>query len=288
MKQLEIDYTFGYVFDKSKLIVMYPVGSNVIPFDEYEVEVEAEFLKDGIENAFDENDIKVANKTIKPLEMFLNKPNKIIPFVTCIKDFDTKDELENLTNEFNQKYEILDYYIKKDYKIKDIYEVFKNVQDYIPNENLDNLNILKIKKDKFDMDKFINTSRKNLEKIIDYNLIPISTKKSSITDRLYIKCNNNSSSKYISFARYIDLNSKEILCANQEILTDLEVDMGDLELSNIREVGYLLNEESEYITFKIVNYILNTENGNQVAQIVDYSGVFKPMMIEFINNFIID
>ena len=64
--------------------------------------------------------------------------------------------------------------------------------------------------------------------------------------------------------------------------------MGDLELSNIREVGYLLNEESEYITFKIVNYILNTENGNQVAQIVDYSGVFKPMMIEFINNFIMD
>ena len=288
MKQLEIDYTFGYVFDKSKLIVMCPVGSNVIPFDEYEVEVEAEFLKDGIENAFDENDIKVANKTIKPLEMFLNKPNKIIPFITCIKDFDTKDKLENLVNEFNQKYEILDYYIKKDYKIKDIYEVFKNVQDYIPNENLDNLNILKIKKDKFDMDKFINTSRKNLEKIIDYNLIPISTKKSSITDRLYIKCNDNSSSKYISFARYMDLNSKEILCANQEILTDLEVDMGDLELSNIREVGYLLNEESEYITFKIVNYILNTENGNQVAQIVDYSGVFKPMMIEFINNFIID
>lgn len=288
MKQLEIEYTFGYVFDKSKLIVMYPVGSNIIPFDEYEVEVEAEFLKDGIENAFDENDIKVANKTIKPLEMFLNKPNKIIPFVTCIKDFDTKDKLENLVNEFNQKYEILDYYIKKDYKIKDIYEVFKNVQDYIPNENLDNLNILKIKKDKFDMDKFINTSRKNLEKIIDYNLIPISTKKSSITDRLYIKCNDNSGSKYISFARYIDLNSKEILCANQEILTDLEVDMGDLELSNIREVGYLLNEESEYITFKIVNYILNTENGNQVAQIVDYSGVFKPMMIEFINNFIID
>lgn len=42
-KQLEIDYAFGYVYDKSKLIVMYPAGTNVIDLDDYEMEVEVAF-----------------------------------------------------------------------------------------------------------------------------------------------------------------------------------------------------------------------------------------------------
>ena len=56
-KQLEIDYAFGYVYDKSKLIVMYPAGTNVIDLDDYEMEVEVAFLEDGIDAAFEENDV---------------------------------------------------------------------------------------------------------------------------------------------------------------------------------------------------------------------------------------
>ena len=61
--------------------------------------------------------------------------------------------------------------------------------------------------------------------------------------------------------------------------------MGDLEISNIKEIGYLVNEANGYLTFKIANYILKTENNNQLAQIVDYSGIFKVMMIDFVNKF---
>lgn len=286
MKQLEIDYAFGYVFDKSKLIVMYPVGSNIISEDEYEMEVEVAFLEDGIEAAFDENDIKVAYETIKPLEMFLTKSNKVIPFVTSIKDFETKKELNKLLNDFDKEYELKDNYINKGYEIKDMYEVFKNVSNYIPKENIENLNILKIEKDKFDMNKFIDTIRENLDEAIDSNLIPINTKKSSLTDRLYVKCDEDSSSKYIVFATDISSYSKGVLCANKEIISDLDVDMGDLEISNIKEIGYLVNEANGYLTFKIANYILKTENNNQLAQIVDYSGIFKVMMIDFVNKFI--
>ena len=68
-KQLEIDYAFGYVYDKSKLIVMYPAGTNIMDLDEYEMEVEVAFLEDGIEAAFEENDIKsvslILNNAIK-------------------------------------------------------------------------------------------------------------------------------------------------------------------------------------------------------------------------------
>ena len=105
-KQLEIDYAFGYVYDKSKLIVMYPAGTNVIDLDDYEMEVEVAFLEDGIDAAFEENDVKEANETIKPLETFLMKPSKVIPFVTSIKNAETKEELHKLLAEFDEEYEV--------------------------------------------------------------------------------------------------------------------------------------------------------------------------------------
>ena len=161
-KQLEIDYAFGYVYDKSKLIVMYPAGTNVIDLDDYEMEVEVAFLEDGIDAAFEENDVKEANETIKPLETFLMKPSKVIPFVTSIKNAETKEELHKLLAEFDEEYEVKENYIKKGYEIKDIYHVFENVVSYIPKENLENLNILKIE----NIEKYYG-SKSSLTKAID-------------------------------------------------------------------------------------------------------------------------
>lgn len=286
-KQLEIDYSFGYVFDKSKLIVMYPVGTNVIDEQDYEMEVEVAFLEDGIEEAFEESDIKEANATIKPLEMFLMKPNKIIPFVTSIKDASTKSELHKLVKEFDEEYEIKENYINKGYEIKDVYHVFQNVANYIPKENIETLNILKVESDKFDMEGFISTIKENLDEAIDENLIPVNVVKSSLTDRLFVKSDDKyAKAKYIVFATDISTYSKGILCGNQERVEDLELDMGDLEISNSKDAGYLINEVDGYLTFKIANFNSQTENKNQVAQIVDYSGIFKSMMINFANQFV--
>ena len=280
-KQLEIDYAFGYVYDKSKLIVMYPAGSNVIDLDEYEMEVEVAFLEDGVDAAFEENDIKEANETIKPLETFLMKPSKVIPFVTNIKDAKTKEELPKLLAEFDEEYEVKENYIKKGYEIKDIYHVFENVVSYIPKENLENLNILKIEKNKFDMDKFIQTVTENLDEAIDKNLISVDMKQSELTPRLYVKSNEKTNAKFVVFGTDINSYSQGILCGNKEVIKDIYVDMGDVEISNTRDIGYIINEENEYLTFKIANYNSQTSNNNQIAQIVDYSGVFKSMMIDF-------
>jgi len=286
-KQLEIDYAFGYVYDKSKLIVMYPAGSNVIDLDEYEMEVEVAFLEDGVDAAFEENDIKEANETIKPLETFLMKPSKVIPFVTSIKDAQTKEELPKLLSEFDEEYEVKENYIKKGYEIKDIYHVFENVVSYIPKENLENLNILKIEKNKFDIDKFIQTVTENLDEAIDKNLVSVDMKQSELTPRLYIKSNEKTNAKFVVFGTDINSYSQGILCANKEVIKDINVDMGDVEISNTRDIGYIINEENEYLTFKIANYNSQTSNNNQISQIVDYSGVFKPMMIDFIKQFTI-
>ncbi|MGL4912567.1 MAG: hypothetical protein ACRC3Y_09050 [Romboutsia sp.] len=285
-KQLEIDYSFGYVFDKSKLIVMYPIGSNIINEDEYEMEVEVAFLEDGIEIAFEENDIKEAHDVIKPLEMFLMKPSKIVPFVTSIKDANTKEELPRLLKEFDEEYKIKDNYIDKGYEIQDMYNVFENVVKYIPQENLDTLSILKIEADKFDMDNFVKFTRENLDEAIDESLIPVNMVKSTLTNRLFIKSDEkNITVQYIVFATDISSYSEGILCCNKEIIKDLDIDMGDLEISKTMDVGYLVENDNGVLNFKIANFNSKTQNNNQIAQIVDYSGVFKPMMIEFLNQF---
>ena len=241
-KQLEIDYAFGYVYDKSKLIVMYTAGTNVIDLDDYEMEVEVAFLEDGIDAAFEENDVKDANETIKPLETFLMKPSKVIPFVTSIKNAETKEELHKLLAEFDEEYEVKENYIKKGYEIKDIYHVFENVVSYIPKENLENLNILKIGNDKFDMDKFISTVSENLDEAINKNLIAIDMKQSELTPRLYIKADGKTNTKFVVFGTDINSYSQGILCANNEIIKDLDIDMGDVEISNTRDIGYIINE----------------------------------------------
>ena len=287
MKKIEIDYSFGYVFDKSKLIVMYPVGTNIMDLEEYEMEVEVAFLEDGIERAFEESDIKEANETMKPLEMFLMKPNKIIPFITAIKDEATKEELPKMLKEFDEEYKLKENYINKGYEIKDVYHVFQNVADYIPNENIETLNILKIEKDKFDMDNFINTIKENLDETINTDIIPIYMEKNKLTNRLFTKSDNKESkSKYVVFGVDINSYSKGILCGNKEVVEDINVDMGDLEISNTRDVGYLIEENDGYLTFKIANYNSETPNGREIAQVVDYSGLFKTMMINFVNQYI--
>lgn len=286
-RQFEISYSFGYVYDKSKLVAMYPVGTNVINEEEYEMEVEVAFIEDGIESAFKDEDIKVANDTMKPLEMFLMKPNKIIPFVESIKDANTKEELSKLLTEFDEEYEMKNNYIEKGYKIVDFYDVFKNVVDYIPQESLENLNILKIEYDNFRMNDFLNEVRKNLDEVMDSNLIPISMEKSNLTPRLFVKSKDNeNNSFYVPFAVNGSSENAEIICANGDTISDVNIDMGDLEISMTKDAGYIVERINNILTFKISNFNSQTENNNQITQVVDYAGKIKYMMIGFLNSYI--
>ncbi|RDY27194.1 hypothetical protein CHL78_010385 [Romboutsia weinsteinii] len=285
-RQLEIDYSFGYIFDKSKLIVMYPVGSNIMDEEEYEMEVEVAFLEDGIEAAFQENDIKEANITMKPLEMFLMKPGKVIPFVTAIKDANTKEEIPKLIREFDEEYEIKEDYLKKGYEIKDVYYVFENVVKYIPEENIDTLNILKVESNKFDFEGLIKATQENLDDVMDKNAVIKDMKKSELTNRLYVKSDaKESNARYVVFATKDSSFIDDIICADKEAIKDIGCDIGDLEINNTMDCGYIIEEKDGYITAKIANFNSETSNKNQIAQILDYSGVLKTKMINFINIF---
>lgn len=267
--KLEIDYSFGYIFDKSKLIVMWPVGTLEMDKEEYEMEVEVAFLEDGVYDAFSKEDIDFANESIKPLEMYLYNPSKIVPFVTSIKDFETKEELENMLVEFDEEYELKDYYEEKGYEFKSLVETCEDITKYIPNENLETLNILKTEKDSFDLEKLIKKCGENA-------LTKVS--KSEISNRLFTsgdKC------IYLSFGR---INNGRIETINGDIFENLDFDMGDLEVNENRDFGYLIEEQDNILTVKIANSN-KTLNGNFLVQIVDYSGNFKKMMIDYLEKF---
>ena len=70
------------------------------------------------------------------------------------------------------------------------------------------------------MDKFISTVSENLDEAVDSNLISIDMKKSELTPRLYVKSNENETTKFILFGTDISSYSQGILCANKEIITD--------------------------------------------------------------------
>ena len=303
-RNLEISYSFGYVFDKSKLIVMCPVGELTMSEDDYEMEVEVAFLEDGIERAFEEDDINQAHDIIKPLTTFLMKPNKVIPFVTSIKDEDSKSELKKLMDDFDEEYEIKENYIKKGYEICDVYTAFENVVKYIPKENIETLNILKIEENKFNIEGFINSVRENLDDAIDKKLIPTAMRKSSLTDRLFVQIEDktlnkdtlskedilkvlNENSIYVLFGLDTNSHSNDILCANNETVNNNNLDKGDLDIDVTQDFGYIIEKVDENLTFKIANFKHETGNGQKIAQVVDYSGVFKIMMINFVNKFVI-
>lgn len=269
--KLEIEYSFGYVFDKSKLIVMCPVGSLEMDSEEYEMEVEVAFLEDGIYDAFSEEDINFANESIEPLKMYLYKPNKIIPFVTNIKNSETKEELPKMLEEFDEEYELKSYYIEKGYKFNDLISTCENIKEFIPNENLETLRILKIEKEKFDLEKLINTCNQNLGENILTKM-----KKSDLTNRLFVEGNDCS---FISFGVY---SENKLKIATNEIFENFDFDMGDLEIN--KNFGYLVEENEGFYSIKIGSST-KTPNGNFLVQLVDYSGNFKKIMIEFLDNF---
>ena len=91
---------------------------------------------------------------------------------------------------------------------------------------------------------------------------------------------------YVLFGLESDSQSREIMCANKEAITDINVDMGDLDVSQTKDFGYIIEKNDNEICFKIANFNWEAANNQQIAQVVDYSGKFKLMMIDFINQFV--
>ena len=102
------------------------------------------------------------------------------------------------------------------------------------------------------MNDFLNEVKKNLDEVMDSNLIPISMEKSNLTPRLFVKSKDNeNNSFYVPFAVNGSSENAEIICANGDTISDVNIDMGDLEISITKDAGYIVERINNILTFKI-------------------------------------
>ena len=120
------------------------------------------------------------------------------------------------------------------------------------------------------------------------DVVEILKKSDALLEGHFLLSSGKHSNRYVQCAKVLRFHqyAEQVLSTVVEQIKDLDIDMGDVEISNTRDIGYIINEENGYLTFKIANYNSQTSNNNQIAQIVDYSGIFKPMMIDFIKQFV--
>ena len=120
------------------------------------------------------------------------------------------------------------------------------------------------------------------------DVVEILKKSDALLEGHFLLSSGKHSNRYVQCAKVLRYPeyAAEVLSTVVDQIKDLDIDMGDVEISNTRDIGYIINEENGYLTFKIANYNSQTSNNNQIAQIVDYSGIFKPMMIDFIKQFV--
>ena len=120
------------------------------------------------------------------------------------------------------------------------------------------------------------------------DVVEILKKSDALLEGHFLLSSGKHSNRYVQCAKVLRFPqyAEQVLSTVVEQIKDLDIDMGDVEISNTRDIGYIINEENGYLTFKIANYNSQTSNNNQIAQIVDYSGIFKPMMIDFIKQFV--
>ena len=120
------------------------------------------------------------------------------------------------------------------------------------------------------------------------DVVEILKKSDALLEGHFLLSSGKHSNRYVQCAKVLRFPqyAESVLSTVVEQIKDLDIDMGDVEISNTRDIGYIVSEDNGYLTFKIANYNSQTSNNNQIAQIVDYSGVFKPMMIEFVKQFV--
>ena len=120
------------------------------------------------------------------------------------------------------------------------------------------------------------------------DVVEILKKSDALLEGHFLLSSGKHSNRYVQCAKVLRFPqyAEQVLSTVVKQIKDLDIDMGDVEISNTRDIGYIINEENGYLTFKIANYNSQTSNNNQIAQIVDYSGIFKPMMIDFIKQFV--
>lgn len=286
----EIILGVGFVYDNLKLIVTQPALANSVNVENLDVDQEVDFLYGGIEFAYPCEALESVYTNLEVIRNIMGNPNEEIAVVIDVLDSETEKRIENLYNEFQNKYDVVKKYEERGYEIKSIYEIHENITDYaLSGDELERKTILEIEKNKFDMDKLISKSNE----IISENA-PIMLRKSNLVDNVFVildEVSENADIKYIPFAVYecdMDSEFEGIVGLNGNIDLDTEdIEFGNLNLNEGNSIGYLIKEFDDVLNIKIANYVNYPISEQTLVQIVGDNGTLEEAMKKEIKKYIL-
>ena len=182
---------------------------------------------------------------------------------------------------------------------------------------MEELNLLKIEADKFDLAHMIDTVKKGLSDEIDEENMIMDLRRSNLVDYIFVASKVTDKNTQDLVKRVIDNDGKiyvpfaTISRCNMEVDSDIVVlaegefgescegsipleehheyltptYMGSLDLCEGIDVGILVECKNKVFTFKGVNYISETPAGQSLVQVVEDVGLFEDVLCDFINQF---
>ena len=316
--QLRLDIGIGAVYNNKKLIATKHIASMLVNEDSFDIKKEVDMLSCGPELALPCDAMGMVYEELDPIQSRIGKPSNMICFIMDVIDNETGESIEIICKKVNKVQKHLNTYMEKGYEIKCFGKVYEDIEQYELNiETMEELNLLKVEADEFDLVSMIETVKKGLSDEIDEENMIMDLRRSNLVDYIFVASKVTDKNTQDLVKRVIDNDGKiyvpfaTISRCNMEVDSDIVVlaegefgescegsipleehheyltptYMGSLDLCEGIDVGILVECKNKVFTFKGVNYISETPAGQSLVQVVDDVGLFEDVLCDFINQF---
>lgn len=317
-RQLRLDIGLGAVYNNKKLIATKYAGSMLVNENSFDIKKEVSMLSCGPELALPSDAMSIIYEELAPIRSRIGKPDHMICFIMDVIDNETGESAESICKKVSKAQNHLNAYIEKCYEMKCFEKVYDDIEQYELNiETMEELNLLEIEVDKFDLVHMIDTVKKGLADEIDEENMVMNLRRSNLVDYIFVASEtvdentqdlvkrviDNDGKIYVPFATItrwnMEVESDVVVLAEGEFGESCEGSipleehyeylnptyMGSLELCEGIDVGILVECKNKVFTFKVVNYISETPAGQSLVQVVENIGLFKDVLCDFINQF---
>lgn len=317
-RQLRLDIGVGAIYNNKKLVATKHVGSMMINENSFDINQEVEMLSCGPELALPCDAIGTMYEELAPIQSRIGKPDNIICFIMKVVDYRTGKKVKSICEKVNKAQNHVNTYIEKGYDMKSFEQVYDDIKMYELNEEtMEELNLLEVKADKFDLVGMIDTVKEGLADEIDEEDMIKDLRRSKLVDYIFVASEVTDGSTQDLVKRVVENDGKiyvpfaTISRWNMEVASDVVVlaegefgescegsipleehheyltpmYMGSLDLCEGIDIGILVECRNKVLTFKGVNYIYETPAGQSLVQVVEDMGMFIDVLCDFINQF---
>lgn len=276
MKNDKVDIlcAITYVYKRKKLAIMCPVGRMQQSMNNFNVENLARMFNAPISITYPCDVIGYAERMIEPIvKSFGRLPDDAYSMIVDIEESNTEKSLNELREDFDKLYPIEENLKAEGYKIYPIFYVINNIDKFKDSNDFErDLNnkgeIVRIKYEKFDLDRFIKEVRKNYNNEIDEKNIPnlLTYNKENLIENCNIyesidkdkslsiefinKYLRESTSNVIEIISGYDNMDGDIILLNGKSISDEDINSGEMKFYDDTIFTLTIELVDDYYIFK--------------------------------------